>query len=80
MRTAQTETPELFCDGTPGEVRAFQAGYQAGVHEGVLIGRHELIAEQLQAQRHYAEALQIGRLMDGAVVGMRVRRARAEAA
>ncbi len=80
MRTAQTETPELFCDGTPGEVRAYQTGYQAGVHEGVTIGREELAAEQLQAQRHYAETMQINRLMDGAIAGMRVRKARAEAA
>lgn len=73
-------TSEMFyCDGSPAEVRAYQAGYLAGVHEGVKLGREELTQEQLEAQRQYAEAHQIGKLMDAAVVGIRVRRARTQA-
>lgn len=72
-------TSEMFyCDGSPAEVRAYQAGYLAGVHEGVKLGREELVTEQLEAQRSYAATNQIARLMDAAVVGMRVRRARAQ--
>ncbi|MCH8571504.1 hypothetical protein LSI54_09085 [Nesterenkonia sp. AY15] len=69
---------DFYCDGSPGEVRSYQAGYLAGVHEGVKLGREELIAEQLEAQRKYAEAHDFARLMDAAVVGMRVRKARAQ--
>ena len=57
--------PELYCDGSPGEVRAYQAGYQAGVTEGVLIGREELAAEQLAAQRLAHEQLGISALIQG---------------
>ena len=57
--------PELYCDGSPGEVRAYQAGYQAGVHEGVLLGRQELAAEQLAAQRAEHERLGIDDLIQG---------------
>lgn len=68
----------FYIDGSPAEVRAYQTGYLAGVQEGVKLGREELVAEQLAAQRSYAEAHNIGRLMDAAVVGMRVSRARAQ--
>lgn len=70
----------FFCDGSPAEVRAYQTGYLAGVHEGVKLGRAELALEQLDAQARYAETHQIGHSMDAAVVGMRVRKARAETA
>lgn len=67
---------DFYCDGSPAEVRAYQTGYLAGVNEGVKLGREELTEEQLEAQRQYAEAHNFDRLMDAAVVGMRVRKAR----
>lgn len=57
--------PDLYCDGSPGEVRAFQAGYLAGVHEGVKLGRQELANEQLAAQKQLHEQLGISSLIQG---------------
>lgn len=56
---------DFYCDGSPGEVRAFQAGYMAGVAEGVKLGRQELANEQLSAQRAEHERLGIDDLING---------------
>ena len=57
--------PELYCDGSPGEVRAYQAGYLAGVSEGVKLGRQELANEQLAAQKQLHEQMGISDLING---------------
>lgn len=69
----------FFINGSRAEVRAYQTGFLAGVNEGVLLGREELVTEQLEAQRRYAQVHRFDQSMDSAVVGMRVRENRARA-
>ena len=56
---------DFYCDGSPESVAAYQAGYLAGVRDGVPIGRQELAAEQLAAQRAEHERLGINALIQG---------------
>lgn len=44
----------FYCDGSPASVAAYQAGYLAGVAEGVQIGRQELARERWEAQQAHA--------------------------
>lgn len=61
------EEIDLYCDGSPGETRAFQAGYLRGVVEGKHIGRQQLAQEQIEAQKDLHERLGINELVQGQI-------------
>lgn len=66
----------FYVNGSPGEVRAYQTGYLAGVREGVRLGREELAAEQLAAQAEQARRFPYD--AEGKVQSLRAHRARTE--